>query len=525
MSSTATPYYQQGSYPQPLVVRGTYVAPDRGTAKHSKDSQSGVYVNSNAARLYDEGLTVTDLKPDAPAGRPCRDVFWGLLFYAHIFLLAGLAFLFTPTMIQDVAEGVEQGGQRMMRMLEERNYGNENDESGISPAALVVSLCLSSVYALGVSTLALGFMMSFAEVLIKLALFFNIAFFGVLATFSFLGGAIGAALMCLLMSAFSAYYAYRVWDRIPFAAANLVTAVTAVRANMGLAFYAYLSLVILFGWSIFWAISSVSTMYVLGGCNPQLECQNEVGASIIFLFLISYYWTIQVISNVVHVTTSGTVGTWWMVPEEANGCCSQAVRDSYYRSMTTSFGSICLGSLIVAILQAIKETLHHAREEHGSALACCAECIIGCVESLMEYFNKWAFVYVGLYGFSFVEAGGNVMKLFRERGWTSIITDYMIDTVLFMVSLGIAILVGVLAMFTSAFQGGNDGGTLGLSFVIGFIVGYSMCTTLFSVVSSAVNTVIVCYAEAPNEFQANHQELSNNMRDAWRRTWPNEFNY
>jgi hypothetical protein len=134
-------------------------------------------------------------------------------------------------------------------------------------------------------------------------------------------------------------------------------------------------------------------------------------------------------------------------------------------------------------------------------------------------------VYVGLYGFSFVEAGGNVMKLFRERGWTSIITDYMIDTVLFMVSLGIAILVGVLAMFTSAFQGGNDGGTLGLSFVIGFIVGYSMCTTLFSVVSSAVNTVIVCYAEAPNEFQANHQELSNNMRDAWRRTWPNEFNY
>ncbi len=389
MSNTATPYYQQGSYPQPLVVRGTYVAPDQGNAQNSKDSQSGrVYT---AARLYDPFPTVTDLKPDAPAGRPCRDMFWGLLFYAHIFLLAGLAFTFTPVMIQDVAEGVEQGGQRMLRMLEEGNYVNGNSDYEISPTALTVSLCLSSIYALGVSSLALGFMISFAEVLIKLALFFNIVFFGILAVFSFLGGAVGAALMCLLMSVFSAYYAYRVWDRIPFAAANLVTAVTAVRANMGLAFYAYLSLLILFGWSIFWAISSVSTMYVLGGCNPQLECQNEVGSSIIFLFLISYYWTIQVISNVVHVTTSGTVGTWWMVPEEANGCCSQAVRDSYYRSMTTSFGSICLGSLIVAVLQAIKETLHHAREDHGSALACCAECIIGCVESLMEYFNKWAF--------------------------------------------------------------------------------------------------------------------------------------
>ena len=134
-------------------------------------------------------------------------------------------------------------------------------------------------------------------------------------------------------------------------------------------------------------------------------------------------------------------------------------------------------------------------------------------------------VYVGLYGFSFVEAGGNVMKLFRERGWTSIITDNMTDTVLFMVSLGIAILVGILAIFTSAIQGGSDGGTVGVSFVIGFIVGFGMCTTLFSVVSSAVNTVIVCYAEAPNEFQANHPELSNSMRAAWRQTWPSEFNY
>lgn len=392
MSSAATPYFQHGSYPQPLVVRGTYVAPSQNpnqdATKYSQNSHPGVYVDSNAARLYDQGTTATDLKPDVPAGRPCRDVFWAILFYAHIFLLAGLAFTFTPSMIQDIAEGVEQGGQRMLRMLEE---GNQDSDVVINPAALIVSLCFSSVFALGVSSLALGFMMSFAEILIKMALCFNVIFFGVLAAFSFLGGAVGGALMCLLMSVFSAYYAYRVWDRIPFAAANLVTAVTAVRSNMGLAFYAYLSLVILFGWSIFWAISTVTTMYVLGGCNPQLECQNEIGSSIVFLFLVSYYWTIQVISNVVHVTTSGTVGTWWMVPEEANGCCSQAVRDSYYRSMTTSFGSICLGSLIVAILQAIKETLHHAREEHGGVLACCAECIIGCIENLMEYFNKWAF--------------------------------------------------------------------------------------------------------------------------------------
>lgn len=134
-------------------------------------------------------------------------------------------------------------------------------------------------------------------------------------------------------------------------------------------------------------------------------------------------------------------------------------------------------------------------------------------------------VYVGLYGFSFMEAGSSVMNLFRMRGWTTIITDYMVDTVLFMVSLGVAVLTGILGILVAAAMQMSDGTNLGLSFIIGFMVGYAMCTTLFSIVSSGVNTVIVCYAEAPNEFQQNHPMLSERMRLSWRQAWPSEFNY
>ena len=147
------------------------------------------------------------------------------------------------------------------------------------------------------------------------------------------------------------------------------------------------------------------------------------------------------------------------------------------------------------------------------------------LSSVAEYFNKWAFVYVGLYGFSFMEAGSNVMTLFRSRGWTAIITDFMVDTVLFMVSIGVGVLTGILAVFAAAALQMNDAAMLGSSFLLGLLIGYGMCATLFSVVSSAVNTVIVCYAEAPNEFQMNHPELSTRMRDAWRQAWPVEFNY
>ena len=55
---------------------------------------------------------------------------------------------------------------------------------------------------------------------------------------------------------------------------------------------------------------------------------------------------------------------------------------------------------------------------------------------------------------------------------------------------------------------------------IGLIVGYVFCSILMSVVGSAVNTVIVCYAESPAEFQANHPQLSAEMRAAWVQAWP-----
>jgi len=364
----------------------------------------GQAVNSQQPLTSAQPYNTTDYsKPDRPA-RGCRDALWAILFYVHIAAMIFLAVAFTPQVVNDMAANVN--GNRMLsavtsRFLDEDaggGQGGEEQDIDVDPQGVLTIVLLAGILGLVIATLALGFMISFAEVLIKLALWFNIILFGVMALLSLLGGAVGGALMFGLFCAFSAYYAYCVWARIPFAASNLVTAVTAVRANLGLAFYAYWSLIVLFGWSMLWSISTMSTLYVLGDCNADGECQSEINGGFVFLFLLSYYWTAQVIQNVVHVTVAGTVGHWWDVPNEASSCCSKAVRDSYLRSLTTSFGSICLGSLIVALIQAARAMVESSRENGDSLVGCCADFLLGCLERLVEYFNKWAYVYVGLYG-------------------------------------------------------------------------------------------------------------------------------
>ena len=62
--------------------------------------------------------------------------------------------------------------------------------------------------------------------------------------------------------------------------------------------------------------------------------------------------------------------------------------------MTLSLGSICLGSLIVAFIPAARAVVSNMRQQDdgGGLLACCAECLLGCIESIALYFNKWAYV-------------------------------------------------------------------------------------------------------------------------------------
>jgi len=159
-------------------------------------------------------------------------------------------------------------------------------------------------------------------------------------------------------------------------------------------------------------------------------------------------------------------------------------------------------------------------------LYCLIECILGCIQDIIEYFNKWAYVYVGLYGFGYIEAGRNVVQLFQQKGWTVIITDDLTDRVLMMVSIGVGVLTGFAGLaITLADQSvlgdlGIEENVASIGFLIGFMVGLVFCSILMSVVGSAINTVIVCFAESPAEFEANHPQLSGEMRSSWMSAWP-----
>lgn len=468
------------------IVQGVTV--DDARAAPYTQNYSSYGASDSDYKDYTSVQVLEERRENVP--RQFQDVCWAIAFYLHLF-----------AMIVIISIGLANNQGSLM-------------EGGYGAIIWLVVVCGAS--AIGMATLALTFMFRNAEILVQIALVFSVCTSLAMGIVGFVTGSILMGVLGMLSFAIGICYAKLVWNRIPFAAANLQTALIAVKSNMGVAVLAYALTGVAFAWTILWML----------GLGSSLDSNNM---AVVFLLFLSFYWTHQVLQNTVHVTTAGVVGTWWFAPEEANSFCSSALTDSFVRTTTYSFGSVCFGSFLVALVQALRALEYYSRDSDDlQFLSCIIQCILSCIQSIIEEFTKFAYVYVGLYGFSFLEAGKNVIGLFQQRGWTVIITDDLADNVLFMMSLAVGLASGLVGLIFGLLDSGMFAAfgldnAAGAAFAIGFLTGLAFASVIFAVVASAINTVIVCYCEAPAELERNYPYLSANMRSSWTQAWPDLF--
>jgi hypothetical protein len=85
----------------------------------------------------------------------------------------------------------------------------------------------------------------------------------------------------------------------------------------------------------------------------KVKCHEKDGYTPFFADLTAWYYTVMVrlTTHILHLLLLTLFSPRWFAPDEASGFCSKAVTDSSARASTYSLGSICLGSLLTAILQ------------------------------------------------------------------------------------------------------------------------------------------------------------------------------
>ena len=117
------------------------------------------------------------------------------------------------------------------------------------------------------------------------------------------------------------------------------------------------------------------------------------------------------------------------------GLPKRATLKAFIRSTTLSLGSIAFGSLIVTILELIRLILQVVQQQEaaqgdmvGQIIACCAVCCISCITSLVEWFNKYAYIEISLYGKAYIPAAKDTWRLMKDRGIDALINDSLVGT-------------------------------------------------------------------------------------------------
>lgn len=160
-----------------------------------------------------------------------------------------------------------------------------------------------------------------------------------------------------------------------------------------------------------------------GGTNPACSsgsggtCSSAKVIGLIVFVTFAGYWITEWLKNTIHSVIAGVYGSWFFMAGKPGGMPKGATRGAFRRSMTYSFGSISLGSLIVAIINMARQAASIAQQQEaqgGNMIAAAAFCCLGCLISLLQwavqFFNRYAFSHIALYGKAYVPAAKDTWK-------------------------------------------------------------------------------------------------------------------
>ncbi|KAL6634090.1 hypothetical protein ACP70R_026761 [Stipagrostis hirtigluma subsp. patula] len=284
-------------------------------------------------------------------------------------------------------------------------------------------------------------------------------------------------------------YVMSVLDRFPFTMLVLQKAVRMVWELPDVMRVAYAFVLVMLCWMALWSfgVSGIVAFHMPNGGQWWL----------LLIFSVSLFWTGAVLSNTVHVIVSGMV---FLVlihggPAAASMPPKPLLKSLQY-AVTTSFGSICYGSLFTAAIRTLRWEIRGIRSKIGSneCLLCCIDFLFHIVETLVRFFNKYAYVQIAVNGQSFNRSARDAWELFQSTGIEALVAYDCSGAVLLMSTILGGLITGTCTGVWTYFKQSDKAVMVGST---SMLMGMILVGTTVVVVESAVTSIYICYAEDP----------------------------
>jgi len=418
-----------------------------------------------------------------------RDLIWAILFVAHLIAVLGLCIY---GVVYTSNNTTQTGG------LIDARY--------INKVYLITAGCAG--FAILLAVLWIFLLRRVAHYVVWFTLLFSVVMLFVAGILGFVYLKSAYFLIVFgLVGLINLLFIYLWRKRIPFATALLTVVSEVTNIYPATIIISFISLLVQALWIIIWVLTFV-------GAQQLFASNGNMGNVLIFILLVSFYWTAQVIGNTVHVTCAGTFATWYFLGGTSSMQENPTLK-SFKRATTTSFGSVCLGSLLIAIIQALRNMVRNSRNSR-SFMAIILACLLACIENLIHFFNKYAFTQVAIYGKTFCQAAKDTFNLLKERGVDAIVNNVLTGKVMGMMIFISAIICGLCGGIWGYYDNDlKDTYLFILTGIFGFLIGMVLVGQVLFVIDSGITTIFVCFAEEPQALNSTKPALYQLFRETY----------
>ncbi|KAI3885132.1 hypothetical protein MKW98_002524 [Papaver atlanticum] len=438
----------------------------------STTQQDGVRRINNVSQSTSPGL-------DTEPSRGWRDVFWSGIFTIH---LIGLGFVLAVLGINRFQRADRlKIDQYTYRFIENQSHLTETYWPFYAVAGAVGTV-IGWIWLLLLGSKALQMM--------KVSVHILTTYLAVISIFCFWGGQIFWGIAFAIAASLQFLYVISVIDRLPFTMLVLRKAVKMVWSLPEVLTLTGVFMMVMLLWMVIWSFGAAGVVATSIGDGGRWW--------LLLVLSVSLFWTGAVLCNTVHVIVSGMV---FLVlihggRESATMPPKPLVKSLRY-AVTTSFGSICYGSLFTAAIRTLRWEIRGIRSKIGNneCLLCCVDFLFHIVETLVRFFNKYAYVQIAVHGKNFNSSARDAWELFQSTGVEALIAYDCSGAVLFMGTILGGLITGTCAGIWTWHK------TSDRVFMVGctaMLMGFILVGLAMAVVESAVTSIYICYAEDPS---------------------------
>ena len=295
-------------------------------------------------------------------------------------------------------------------------YGSSN-KFGLSTNTIVLfAFVLGTAFVLGYVyfTLARAFTKQFIWITGILQIVFGIG----TAIVYFVRHYYSAAIVFLIFSVFYITCFISWIPRIPFSVLMLQTVMDVAKHHGRIFTASLIGGIVALAFGAWWSVTltSIYVKYHPNSSNPACHqgaggCSSGKVVGLVIFVTFAGFWISEWIRQTLHTTIAGLYGSWYFCSQQPGGMPSGATRGAFRRAITYSYGSISFGSLIVSVIQMLRQAVtlqQAARGQQGNIVGYILFCILNCFVSLLEwavsFINYYAFSHIALYGKAFIPA-------------------------------------------------------------------------------------------------------------------------